>query len=149
MVGREPYHCNNRLYDEYFLNQTGSGLPVYVRGGTLRGDGLGSVLGGLFRAAVPILKRGGKALLREGGRAGLGLMEDVLSGQSLKVAAKKRSRQAGQQLFNKVLSAASGGIIQLPGLPASKRIKLSNKPRRRQKTSSAKRAGRKRGDIFS
>ena len=56
---RVRYTPNRHLYDEYY-SQTGRGYPVYIGG--MRGAGLGSVLSGLFRSAVPLLKKGGKAL---------------------------------------------------------------------------------------
>ena len=79
---KTPYRPNPALYDAYYTTQVGHGLPVYVGG--LRGRGLGSILGGLLRTAVPLLKRGGKALLKEGIRSGLGVAQDVLSGQNIK-----------------------------------------------------------------
>jgi hypothetical protein len=59
-----------------------------------RGHGLGSTLGGLFRSAVPFLKRGlasaGRYVARSGGR----LIEDLQSGTDLKTAAQNRLEEA-------------------------------------------------------
>ena len=52
---RVRYTPNAKLYDEYYNNQSGFGLPVYVGG--MRGKGIGSFLSGLFRAAVSLLKK--------------------------------------------------------------------------------------------
>ena len=60
MVARCLYHCNGRLYDDYYQAQVGHGLPVFVGGHSMRGRGLGSLLGGLIRSAVPRLKVEGK-----------------------------------------------------------------------------------------
>ena len=57
----------------------------------MRGRGLGSLLSGLVRSAVPSLKSGGKALLKEGAKTGMQLAQYVLSGQNLKSAAKQRA----------------------------------------------------------
>ena len=58
----------------------------------MRGRGLGSLLSGLVRSAVPLLKSGGKALLKEGAKTGMQLAQYVLSGQNLKSAAKQRAQ---------------------------------------------------------
>ena len=52
---RVKYTPNPRLYEEYY-KQIGHGFPVYI--GSMRGSGVGSVLSGLFRAAIPLLKKG-------------------------------------------------------------------------------------------
>lgn len=151
VVGRRcGYRCNERLYHDYYLNQAGNGLPVYVGGGSLRGSGLGSVLGGLFRAAMPVLKRGGKALLKEGARAGLEMAGDVLSGASLKTAAKNRSKQVGERLLNRAVNQIShSSPVRPPGIPASKRIKLSTRSRGGQTRSRVKGGRKKPTDIFT
>ena len=114
---RIPYTPNHKLYDDYYANQTGHGIPVYIGG--MRGRGLGSVLSGLFRAVVPLLKRGGKAMLKEGVTSGLQVAQDVLSGANLKNAVKKRVRGTGRRL----LKRAFGGLKPPPGEPVKKRIK--------------------------
>ena len=56
-----------------------SAMPVYRGYSSQYGAGLGNVLGGIFRAAVPILspllKSAGKQLLRTGARVGGNLMD--------------------------------------------------------------------------
>lgn len=42
----------------YYTNQAGNGLPGYVGGGVMYGNGLGGLFRGLFRFAMPLLKRG-------------------------------------------------------------------------------------------
>ena len=106
---RVPYTPNRKLYDDYYTNQTGHGLPVYI--GRMRGKGLGIVLSGLFRAAVPLLKRGVTS--------GLQVAQDVLSGQNLKSSVKKRVKGTGHRL----LKRAFGGLKPPPGEPVKKCIK--------------------------
>ncbi|GFR61127.1 Gypsy retrotransposon integrase 1 [Elysia marginata] len=138
-----PYKCNNSLYENYYLQQSGHGIPVFKGH---RGYGLGNILGGLFRVATPLLKKGGKALLKEGAKTGLGVMSDILAGQSIKTAAKNRSRQAGQRLLNKISSKAE---------TARKGAEARRIKRRRTTQISQKPNGRKRSkkpkysDIFS
>lgn len=45
-------------YVNYYKNQAGGGLPGYAGGGVMYGAGLGGLFRGLFRMALPLLKRG-------------------------------------------------------------------------------------------
>lgn len=45
-------------YVSYYQNQAGNGLPGYAGGGVMYGAGLGGIFRGLFRMAIPLLKRG-------------------------------------------------------------------------------------------
>ena len=103
---RYPYQSCPRLYEDYYVNQVGHGLPVFVGGGgrRYRGHGFGSLLAGIGRAVVPLLKKGGKALLKEGARTGLRVAQDVMSGQRLGSALKQRAGQSGKRLLKQVLS---------------------------------------------
>ena len=64
-----------------------------------RGHGIGNVLGGLARMVVPILKRSGRALLKEGVKAGVGVVKYVAGGESIKASARKRVKQTGSRLL--------------------------------------------------
>jgi hypothetical protein len=55
-----------------------------------RGHGLGSIFGGLFKAAMPLLKKGAKTLEREALKTGLDIARDVVQGRNSKQAAKLR-----------------------------------------------------------
>ncbi len=44
-------------YIDYYRNQAGGGLPGYAGGAVMYGAGLGGLFRGLFRLAVPLLKR--------------------------------------------------------------------------------------------
>ena len=104
---RYPYQSCPKLYEDYYVNQVGHGLPVFVGGGgrrLYRGHGFGSLLAGIGRAVVPLLKKGGKALLKEGARTGLRVAQDVMSGKRLGSALKQRAGQSGKRLLTQVLS---------------------------------------------
>ena len=119
-MGRHcDYQSCQKLYDDYYGQQVGHGLPVFTGGRSYRGHGLGSLLAGLGRAVVPLLKRGGQALLKEGARTGLQIVSDVASGHRVGTALKRRSAEAGKRLLH---SAAS----------SSKRIKTTRKSGRTQ-----------------
>ena len=101
---RVPYTpANVSTYDRHFADQTGGGgINVF------RGHGIGNILGGLFRSAIPVLKSAGKSILKTGAQTGLNVLNDVLSGESVKSAARKRSREAGKQLLNKAVGYVGG-----------------------------------------
>ena len=132
MVRRCPYQSCQKLYEDYYSQQVGHGLPVFAGGRTFRGRGLGSLLAGIGRAVVPLLKRGGKALLKEGARTGMQVAHDVLWGQRIGSSLKQRAGQAGKRLFHQAVSHAAGGGR------GSKRIKR-NSPNKKKQTTSGKR----------
>lgn len=147
-MGRCPYKGDHRLYEDYYCSQVGHGLPVFVGGQTMRGRGLGNLLGGLARSVVPLLKKGGKTLLREGAKTGLQLAQDVLSGQNLKSAAKQRAQQAGKRLLNQAVNHVTGNIAAPPGEPFRKRIKTTTRSSRGQKKKSKRTRRQAFADIF-
>lgn len=146
MVRHTPYVGNGKTYENYYCSQVGHGLPVFIGGRNIRGRGLGSLLGGIGRSLIPLLKSGGKALLKEGARTGMQLAHDVLSGQNVKSAMKQRAKQAGKRLFDQAVGQVTGRSAP-PGQPARKRIKSSASRRTTQKRSTSKRR-RQPADIF-
>ena len=78
------------MYEDYYMNQSGSGLPVFQGSRGQRGHGLGSMLSGLFRSAVPMLKRGLATFGKHALKTGLEIADDVVSGKSFKDSARDR-----------------------------------------------------------
>lgn len=122
-------------YERYYVSQVGSGLPYFAGARVQRGSGLGSIFGGLVRSAVPLLKRVGK----EVAKGGVGILGDVISGQSLKTAAKRRLQEGAQ----KALRAATGAVFPPPPPPPKKRRKKVAPIKRRRG------AGSRQRDIFA
>ena len=86
------YCCDasRSLYTNYYVNQAGNGaLPVFQGMRGQRGHGFGSVLSGLFRSAMPMLKRIGKQALTTGAY----IASDMLGGKSFSDSAKSRVRE--------------------------------------------------------
>lgn len=53
------HHPADRIdYVDYYRNQAGGGLPGYAGGSVMYGAGLGGLFRGLFRMAIPLLKKG-------------------------------------------------------------------------------------------
>lgn len=97
------------VYTEYYLNQAGTGIgniysgPVYQRG-----YGVGSFLGGLFRAALPLLKKGSLAVGKELLTAGTNFIGDVQSNKSAKESIKHRAGETVANLKKRALNTMSG-----------------------------------------
>ena len=128
-------------FEDYYLQQArGGGLPVFI-GGSQRGHGLGGILSGLAHMVVPVLKRGGKSLIKETFRTGVDILGDVVSGSNIKTSAKRRLKQGGQRMINKAVKT----IAQQPKRPSTKKrpqkAQSKQKPKRRKTVQSR--------DIFS
>ena len=135
---RVLYKPNSAAYTNDFKNQVGHGLPVFIGRG-----GLGNVLSGLFRSVIPIMKSGGKALLKEGVRTGLGVAQDMMEGSNFKTAAKRRATQAGQRMVNTAISKLSQPAP--PGEPAIKKRRRAPARSQRRRTPARK---QHQADIF-
>ena len=108
-------------YERYYRHQTGGN---FFRGARIqRGYGLGNILGGLFRSALPILKKGAKALGKQALQTGVEIASDALSGQNVKTSANQRLRQAGLQMT----SLASRQLSKKRKTPPSKNNRLKRK----------------------
>src|SRR6188768_2444780 len=77
-------------YEDYYMRQSGSGMSVFQGYQGQRGHGLGSMLSGLFRSAVPMLKRGLATFGKHALKTGLEIAGDVADGSSFKDSAKAR-----------------------------------------------------------
>ena len=78
------------MYEDYYLRQSGDGLPVFHGSRGQRGHGIGSVLGGFFRSALPIIKRGLATFGKHALKTGLEIAGDVADGKAFKDSAKER-----------------------------------------------------------
>jgi hypothetical protein len=115
------------MYEDYYLKQSGSGLPVFQGSRGQRGHGIGSILSGLFRTAMPILKRGLTFFGKEALRTGANIANDVADGQTLGNSAKRR--------ISERINTYVPGLVAQSG---------SGKPRRR----SSKKKAKRHHDIF-
>ena len=70
---------NRSYYEQYYADQCGNGMNVFQGARGQRGHGIGSVLSGLFRSALPMIKNFGKQALQ----TGINVATDVVRGQFL------------------------------------------------------------------
>jgi hypothetical protein len=124
----KPTHRHDtKAYHDYYIHQTGKGYPVFAGRRYQRGHGLGSIFGGLFKAAMPLLKKGAKILEREALKTGLTIAGDVVQGRNIKRAAKSRVKSTGENLLQQAMDT-----VGPPGKPVIKGPAKRKKTRRRQ-----------------
>ena len=85
-------------YNDYYARLAGVALPYFVGARYQLAHGLGSLFGGLLRSAMPLIKTGAVALGRGALKTGVRIADDVLSGQSIKKAAKRSVTDAGKRI---------------------------------------------------
>ena len=133
MARRVPLNSNCKLYEDYFTNQVGHGLPVFTGSRNYNGYGLGSILAGIGRAVVPLLRSSGKAILSETAKTGMRVAQDVLSGQNIRSSIKQRAGQAGKNLLNRAIAGVKRSRGEGGGGSPSKRIKTGRKKKNTQR----------------
>ena len=121
-------HFNKEVFKSYYVNQAkqhGGNLPAFHGATVQHGYGLGSILKGLFRWAIPHISTGAKSLGRQALKGGLAVAQDVVEMKNFKDSLQSRAKQT---LSNIKPSNQSG---------AGKR---STKRRRQGKSTSVSRA---------
>jgi len=98
------YKCCQNSFEDYYLQQTGSGLNYYQGAPYQKGYGFGGLFRSFFRAAVPLLKSGAKAVGKQLFHSGVDILNDLYGGQDIKTSAKQRLKEAGHQLTDRVSS---------------------------------------------
>jgi hypothetical protein len=128
------------IYRQYYLNQAGHGMPVFQGSRGQRGHGIGSVLGGLFRSGLPLLKRAGKQVLKSASN----IISDMAAGKKFSDVALGHIAKGISSFANdESASDQTGGRrVRRVRRRALKRKRVS-KPKK-----SIKRRKRARNDIF-
>ena len=109
-------------------------MPVFQGSRGQRGHGFGSVLSGLFRSAMPMLKRIGKQALTTGAY----IASDMLGGKKFDESARMRVRQG----INSFLPQQDD-VSEQTGGGRARRVAV-----KRKRTSSRKRRTKRHDDIF-
>ena len=112
-------------YNHYYINQVGRGLGVFQGSTIQRGHGIGSLLRGLAKSTLPLLKQGGKMLGKQLLDTGVGIVKDVMDGRNLKRSAEENLKEGGLALLSNISSKLQG-----KPRPSIKRIAQSPNPRR-------------------
>ena len=83
------YDASRAPYEDCYTRQSEGEVPVFYGARTQRGHELGSILGGLFRRALPFLSSGGKIL----GQQAMNGVSDMIDGKSFQDSAKRRLKE--------------------------------------------------------
>ena len=126
-----PFDINETsgFYDRYYKSQDGDGLAVFKGRRVMDGDGLGSFLGGVFRAVAPTLKTLAGSAVRNIGTQALNVAGDVLNGEDAGQSAVRRLRAAGGGVLSDAVASLSRGQNRKRSRVAGKR-----KPSKRART---------------
>lgn len=129
---KKQFCCDaSRLaYEDYYSQQSGSGMPVFQGSRVQRGHGLGSILSGFFRSAWPLIQTGAKAFGKQFLKTGLQIANDVAGGQHFKEASKTRipagiKEFVSTNVFNTQNGSGGGGKRRQKNLK-----RLNKKPKR-------------------
>jgi len=147
----KTYYCDasRRLYEDYYANQSGSGMPVFVGRRYQRGHGLGQSIAGLFKRIIvpfvaPHAKRIGKPILSNVAKTGLEVVGDVAAGKSAKESLKERGLTGIKRTVGDIVS-------QSPINFERSNNDVAKRPRTQQTVRKKKKKRvlcRKRSDIF-
>ena len=111
------------FYEEYYKMQDGQGLAVFSGRRHIEGDGLGSALGGLFKAVAPTLKSVGRSALSALGKGAIGVAKDVMDGKSFGESALNNLKAAGGDLLDDAADSISRKRKRTGGGGRKKRVK--------------------------
>jgi hypothetical protein len=138
---------------DYYTRQSGGGVPYFEGFRGQRGHGLGSLLSGLWRSAVPILKRGLSFFLPAALRTGAKIANDVADGRPFMESAKSHVTDRINEYVPGLIGQSGSGRRRRTTTPRRRsRRRATNvttrkrKPRRQRQTISNKR--RKLSGIF-
>lgn len=117
------------LYTNYYLRQVGSGAgSIYSGPSYQRGYGIGSFLGGLFRAVYPLITKGTKAVGSELFKSGVGLLGDLMN-EDPDIALKKRGKELVSNLGTRTSEHLFGkgygynGLLPRAGAQSTRRTR--------------------------
>jgi hypothetical protein len=96
-------------YDEYYRRQVGAGGAVYAGRAIMdmRGAGIGSFLGKMFKKAAPVLLNVAKSVGKSVGRQALNVARDALDGGDVSASAVRGLRAVGANALDDVYEAVA------------------------------------------
>ena len=117
-------------YDTHYKTQIGGGFYTGVK--RQYGYGLGGLFSKLGRYVIPLLKPVAKTIGKQVVRSGTLLADDILNGQSPKLAFKKNLKQGAKELFEKATKPKKTPKKSLKRKHTSKKGSISKKKRSRK-----------------
>lgn len=108
------YRCKEGIHLQHFLGQIGHGGGEYFRGGTIQeGYGIGSILSGLVKQAIPLVTKIGKPILKKGAKelihTGSNILSDVvIHKKKPRASIKKRGKEAVTEALKRAFKGQTG-----------------------------------------
>jgi len=135
----EPNSCHE--WQEFLLvnGQRGRGITGFRGDPYQRGAGLGSFFRGLFKAAVPLIKRAAKAVGKQALKTGVGVLGDVVRGGEFLPSLELHGREAVGTLADKTKAFLSETSAGQTGGGRGLRRKRTTRKRRSAKKGKKKR----------
>ena len=101
-MAHKVYIPDYTAYEQFYSSQSGHG--DYFDGYQVQaGHGVGSLLGKLFKRAIPIIRRGAKFAKPHAGKMSKNVINDLARGRSLKRTIKRRGYEALVDVGNNLL----------------------------------------------
>jgi len=122
------------MYENYYADQSGSGIPVFVGQRHQRGHGLGQTISGLFKRFVipfvaPRAKEVGKRIMGNVLKTGMEMVGEVVSGRSAKESLKERDLAGIKRSITDIVrqSPADDNRVNIAAPKAKKKKKKRRK----------------------
>ena len=128
-----------------FYEQSGGSIPVFSGAKYQRGHGIGSILSGVMKMALPVLKKGALTLGKTTLSTGMNIARDKLAGKSLQQSFQDNLKIAGSDLVSRAMNSFS----QPRKRQAPPRRGSSYKRKRPKTPKSNRRQTKSSKDIFS
>lgn len=109
LLAYNPEFAKRQFQENY--HQAG-GMNIFHGSKYQRGYGLGNILSGLFRSAVPLLKKGAISLGKTALKTGLNVAKDGLMGKNIKSSLKTNVRRAGKDILGNVIHTATNKLAK-------------------------------------
>ena len=90
-----------------FYEQSGGSIPVFSGAKYQRGHGIGSILSGVMKMALPVLKKGALTLGKTTLSTGMNIARDKLAGKSLQQSFQDNLKIAGSDLVSRAMNSFS------------------------------------------
>ena len=102
----------SKQYKEFYNQKGGGPIPVFRGPSYQKGYGIGSIIGGLFKSVLPVLKSTALPMLKSGAKrlgktalkTGFNILSEGLDGKNVKQSAIRNLTQAGSDLINNTLT---------------------------------------------
>jgi hypothetical protein len=113
---------------QYYVNQAGSGMGSIYSGPMFqKGYGIGSFLGGLFRAVIPFFKSRGIAVGKQLLKTGANVLNDMQENQSFKNSLNNRKSGLLHNIKDSIITGKGYLRRSKAKLPQSRMVNRQNK----------------------